>query len=178
MPRKATARGTPCAAQPDTSSNTGPAIRIRCPSFLRHRYASTCRQYSAGSVIAIGVANWQYLNRQFVQSSICSLPSSMVALPDQAQPLERQIGVNALNRRALARQHVGEAAGSNHPRLGAAREFRPDAAYQPVHHLDIAEKEARLHGVDGGLADDLSRLPHVDARKPGGALEQRLGRDV
>src|SRR5688500_11736690 len=39
----------PLAAQPHTCSNAGPTMRIRCPSFLRHRYASTARQYPSGS---------------------------------------------------------------------------------------------------------------------------------
>ena len=36
-PRSATLSGTPCAAQPDTSSNDGPTTRIRWPSFFRQR---------------------------------------------------------------------------------------------------------------------------------------------
>ena len=50
IPWHATLSGTPLAAQPSTCSNAGPTIRIRWPSFLRHRYASIARQYwSAGS---------------------------------------------------------------------------------------------------------------------------------
>jgi len=36
--------GIPCAAQPETISNDGPVIRIRCPSFFRQRYVSMSRQ--------------------------------------------------------------------------------------------------------------------------------------
>ncbi len=44
LPASATRSGMPCRAHPITCSKAGPTMRIRWPSFLRHRYASISRQ--------------------------------------------------------------------------------------------------------------------------------------
>src|SRR5205814_10547513 len=108
-------------------------------SFLRQRYVSTSRQYSAGST----------------------------TLPNQAQPVERQVRIDVLNRRALARDDIGQPAGREHDGVAAAGELGTDPPHQAVDHLDVAEDQTRLHGVDGVPTDRVGRLAHVDAPQPG-----------
>src|SRR5581483_7605084 len=81
MPLNAILSGTPMAAHRDTSSNDGPTMRIRWPSFLRHRYASISRQYR------------------------------LVSFPDKSQPRQGQIGVDVQNQGRLGRNERREAAG-------------------------------------------------------------------
>src|SRR5260370_22749500 len=107
-------------------------MRIRCPSFLRHKYASTARQYSAALI-----ADWQ---------------SSMVTVPDEPESVEGEIRIDVLDRFALAGDHVGEAARRDDDPRVAPRELGAHPAHQAVDHLHLAEAEARLHRPDRVLA--------------------------
>src|SRR6266849_7514027 len=81
-----------------------------------------------------------------------------------------------LNERRLRRDHLREPPGRDRDRVAAELVAHP--ADQTLDHPDVAVEQPRLHGADGRAADDPGRLAHVDARQPGGALEQRVGRNL
>src|SRR5512136_2772567 len=91
MPPSATLIGMPDSAQLVTRSNDGPTIRITCPSFFRHRYASIARQYSSAVMGGPGAV-------------------LLVSLPDHAQPVKRQVTVDGFDRRGLGRDQLGQSA--------------------------------------------------------------------
>ena len=47
--------------------------------------------------------------------------------------------------------------------------------HQPVNQRGVTVIQARFDRAHGRLSNDLARLPQIDARQPGGALEQRIG---
>src|SRR5437899_3678196 len=162
MPWHATLKGIPWPAQPQTRSKDGPTIRIRCPSFLRQRYASISRQYS--SLITH-------------HSSLVTRHSSLlyrpIPFPNHAQALQREIGIHVLDQRNFRRDHIGESAGRYADRLLAKLLLHP--ANQSVDQPDVSVIETGLHRADSASADHLARLSHVDARQAGRALKQRVG---
>ena len=71
---------------------------------------------------------------------------------------------------------VGEAAGRDHRRLDAELVAQPrDDA---VDLAGEAVDDSRADGVDGRLADQRARLAELDLRQLGGALRERLERDL
>ena len=100
----------------------------------------------------------------------------LVALPDDAQPRERQQVVDLVERVAERDHACGEPAGGD--RLGRRAELLAQAADDPVDHRRVAEDHPGADRVDGRLADQRARLDEVDLRQRRGAVAQRLERDL
>ena len=99
-----------------------------------------------------------------------------VVLVDQAQALERQVGVDLVDQVAVGGHHAPHAAGRDHARIAAQLllDIR-DHAGQRAH---IAAHRARLHGLHGRFADGVLGPLNVHARQLGRLEEQRLHCDL
>src|SRR5579859_5597130 len=99
-----------------------------------------------------------------------------VALVEEAQSVQRQRVVDALDGCRLFRDERSEASGADHGARVA--ELRLDARDHAVDETRVAEHDARLHRLDGVSSDDAGRFRDLDAVELGGAREECIGADL
>src|ERR1700723_3738526 len=104
------------------------------------------------------------------------LCDSAVALVDQPQPGEREQLVDGFDRGGERHDRAGEPAGGD--RLGLGPELGAQAVDDRVDLAGGAVDDAGADGVDRGLADQRARRGDVDLGQGGGALGERLERDL
>src|SRR5215213_5465514 len=118
---------------------------------------------------------WDAIQRATPTSGVTARPLRVQG-PDEAQALERQIGVDALDRLRMWDDELRESAGRNRRRLGA--ELAADPLDDPVDLAREPVDEPRLKAVHCGLADHRGRLGEVDPHQARGACEERVHRDL
>src|ERR1700722_2318087 len=101
---------------------------------------------------------------------------SAVALVDQSQPGQSQEIVDGFDRRGKRHDRTGEPAGGDRLRLGP--ELGAQAVDDRVDLAGGAVDDAGADGVDCGLADQRAGRGDVDLGQGGGALGERLERDL
>ena len=107
---------------------------------------------------------------------ICVSARGPVAVVDDLQSLQRQLGIDVVDVLALFGEQRRQAAGGDDVLESGTSLL--DAREDAVDEAEVAEVDARLHVDDGVRADHASRALDVDARQSRGAGEQRLGGDV
>src|SRR6266511_1756353 len=103
-------------------------------------------------------------------------PVAVIAVEDDAQAVQGQPGVVALDGLADADHHRGQAAGGDHGRVVAQLGDHP-----PDQRVDLpgeAEDDARLERLRGVLADHRARRDQLDPAELGGLADQRVGGDL
>src|SRR5215210_8676132 len=85
---------------------------------------------------------------------------SGVPRPDDPQPFQGQVRIDAVERPRVRRDQVGEPTGRDGLRVGA--ELLPDPSHDPVDLAGEAVDEAGLEAADRRLADDGRRRREVD----------------
>ena len=111
-------------------------------------------------------------------------PRIAVALVEQAQTVECKHVVDGGDVLGIVVEHVSEAAGGNHfwhRRAAvwlAALDFSEHSLEDAIDQTDVAVKKAALQMRDGVSADGASGTLDIDARKLGGAGEERVRGDA
>ena len=99
-----------------------------------------------------------------------------VAFVEDAQAREREVVVDLLDRARERRDQAREPAGRDD---GARKaELLDEAVDEAVDEADVAVDDAGLHRVLRVATDHARRLGDLDARKLGGAGEERVGADL
>src|SRR5689334_9444644 len=99
----------------------------------------------------------------------------VISFPDDAEALESQKVVYIFDVLRVRADHGPEAAGCNHACLLA--QLRKQKFEDAVDQPEISVVKARLQASDGVRANHACGLADLDSRQPGGAFEQRVGRD-
>src|SRR5262249_25969744 len=100
----------------------------------------------------------------------------LISLPDEPEPVERQIGIDVLDEGRLRRDDVREAARGDTNRVAA--ELRAHALHEPLDHADVAIEEARFHRANRRAPPHAGRLADADARQLRRALKKRVRRNL
>src|SRR6266536_23964 len=103
-------------------------------------------------------------------------PVAVIAVEDDAQAVQGQPGVVALDGLADADHHRGQAAGGDHGRVVAQLGDHPPD--QRVDRPGEAEDDARPERLRGVLADHRARRDQLDPAELGGLADQRVGGDL
>src|SRR5262249_46094419 len=132
---------------------------------------TSSRQSSAGLIACRGT-QWTCRADRAYRSDADAL---MLALPDQAQALKRQVGGRGLNHPWLFRDHRREPAGrdTNDALWLILQQLDSHPIDEALDHRDVAEEQAGLDRLHGRSPNQARRLSHVDARQLRGALKQR-----
>src|SRR4051812_8644295 len=99
-----------------------------------------------------------------------------IALVQQSQPGEREEVVDLVDRLGERSDDRRVPAGGD--RVGLLPHLGPQAAHDRVDRPRVAVDDAGTDRVDRRLADELARRPDVDLGQLGGALGQRVHRDL
>ena len=104
----------------------------------------------------------------------CRESSSWAAVPDYPQTLKREVLLDTLDRGRLSSEDVRHSPGRNAQRTISIFQLGPHPCNDPVDQRYVAEEQAGLHRGDRRLPNHGGRLPDINARQPGSALEQRI----
>src|SRR5829696_689623 len=152
-------------------------VLVTFDSYTSDSYDSSTRLYSSrnGGGVARHAATFAAGSPGNTNDASTSSAMSGVALVDDAQALQREPGLVVLDRLRVRQDQLGETAGGDHRRRS---QLALEAVHDGVDLSAVAVDRAGLDRLDRRLPDDVLRRDQLHAAQRGGALEQRIHRDL